>query len=194
MAEARDAADAQATPWDAAVPLVRAAQRGDALAMDDLLTRVTPYVTRLCRPIAPADTADAVQEALLAVFKGLRTLRDPGAFYGWVRMVTVREAVRVARRTAVERPAEPDELVRLGGLRTDGDTELSADVRDVLVRLPVHYRAVLVLRELEGLDERSAARLLGVAPGTVKSRLHRARSLFRKSWSEPTRQGERHEH
>ncbi|WP_307813893.1 sigma-70 family RNA polymerase sigma factor [Streptomyces sp. N35] len=194
MADARDAADAQPTPWDTALPLVRAAQRGDALAMDDLLTRVTPYVTRLCRPIAPADTADAVQEALTAVFKGLRGLRDPQAFYGWVRMVTIREAVRVARRTAVERPAEPDELARLGGLSADVDTELSADVRDVLSRLPVHYRAVLVLRELEGLDERSAARLLGLAPGTVKSRLHRARSLFRRSWSEPTRQGERHEH
>nr|WP_093609084.1 sigma-70 family RNA polymerase sigma factor [Streptomyces indicus] len=152
--------------------------------MDDLLTRVTPYVTRLCRPIAPADTADAVQEALTAVFKGLRGLRDPQAFYAWVRMVTVREAVRVARGTAVERPADPDELARLGGLPPDGATDLSAEVRDVLSRLPVQYRAVLVLRELEGLDERSAARLLGVAPGTVKSRLHRARSLFRRTWSQ----------
>ncbi|MFD7162086.1 RNA polymerase sigma factor [Streptomyces violascens] len=87
-------------PWDAAAPLVRAAQRGDALAMDDLIKLVTPYVTRLCTPIAPADTADAVQEALLAVFRGLRGLRDPLAFYGWVRAVSVREAVRVARRTA----------------------------------------------------------------------------------------------
>ncbi|MGP8298405.1 hypothetical protein ACTPOK_10750 [Streptomyces inhibens] len=47
-------------PWDAAAPLVRAVQSGDALAMDDLLKLVTPYVTRLCAPIALADTADAV--------------------------------------------------------------------------------------------------------------------------------------
>lgn len=87
-------------PWDAAAPLVRAAQRGDALAMDDLLGLITPYVTRLCAPIAPGDTADAVQESLIAVFRGLRGLRDPLAFYGWVRALTVREAVRVARRSA----------------------------------------------------------------------------------------------
>lgn len=188
MAEARDAAgpgpDADGGPWDATAALVRAAQQGDALAMDDLLTQVTPYVTRLCRPIAPYDTADAVQESLLAVFRALRGLRDPRAFHGWVRTVTVREAVRVARRTAVERPAEPGELARLGGLRTGGDGELPADVRDVLARLPVPYRAVLVLRELEGLDERTAAGLLKIAPGTVKSRLHRARSLFRRAWSQ----------
>ncbi|NGO11572.1 sigma-70 family RNA polymerase sigma factor [Streptomyces sp. HC44] len=170
-------------PWDAAAPLVRAAQAGDALAMDDLLVLVTPYVTRLCRPIAPVDWADAVQESLVAVFKGLRGLRDPRAFYGWVRTVTVREAVRQARRTAVEQPADPDDIARLGGLLSDDGGELSAHVRDVLARLPVQHRAVLVLRELEGLDERSAAELLQVAPGTVKSRLHRARSSFRKAWS-----------
>ncbi|MFI5684458.1 RNA polymerase sigma factor [Streptomyces sp. NPDC051636] len=110
-----------AEPWETAAVLVRAAQGGDALAMDELLTLVTPYVTRLCRPIAPADTADAVQEALVTVFRGVRGLRDPLAFYGWVRTVTVREAVRVARRTAVEEPADPDGLARLGGLRADAD-------------------------------------------------------------------------
>ncbi|MET8784036.1 sigma factor-like helix-turn-helix DNA-binding protein [Streptomyces sp. NPDC004589] len=50
--------------------------------------------------------------------------------------------------------------------------------------MPVHHRAVLVLRELEELDERSAAKVLGIAPGTVKSRLHRARSAFRKAWQQ----------
>lgn len=173
-----------AGPWDAAAGLVRAAQRGDAFAMDELLALVTPYVTRLCRPIAPHDVADAVQESLVAVFKGLRGLRDPQAFYAWVRTVTVREAVRIARRGSAEEPADPADLAaRLGGLRAAADGELPADVRDVLARLPVRHRAVLVLRELEGLDEAAVAALLGVPAGTVKSRLHRARSSFRKAWS-----------
>ena len=169
-------------PWDAVAALVRAARAGDALAMDEVLTVVTPYVTRLCRPIALSDYEDAVQEALTAVFVGMRGIRDPQAFYGWVRTVTVREAVRVARRTAVERAVDPDGVDRLRGLVGAGDGELSAQVRDVLARMPVRHRAVLVLRELEELDERSAAAILGVAPGTVKSRLHRARSAFRKAW------------
>jgi RNA polymerase sigma factor (sigma-70 family) len=100
-----------------------------------------------------------------------------------VRTVSVREAVRLARRTEVEQAADPDDVARLAGLLSDDGGELSAQVRDVLSRLPVQHRAVLVLRELEGLDERSAAELLQVAPGTVKSRLHRARSSFRKAWS-----------
>ncbi|MGW1001148.1 RNA polymerase sigma factor [Streptomyces sp. NPDC002520] len=101
-----------AEPWETAAALVRATRHGDALALDELLTLVTPYVTRLCRPIAATEVAAAVQESLVAVFKGMRALRDPLAFYGWVPTVTVREAVRVATRTAVEEPADPADLAR----------------------------------------------------------------------------------
>src|SRR4051812_23717664 len=99
--------EARQRPWDAAVPLVRATQAGDALAMDELLVSVTPYVTRLCRPIALSSSEDAVQEALVAIFMGVRKVRDAQSFYGWVRTITVREAVRVARRTAAERAVDP---------------------------------------------------------------------------------------
>ncbi|BFV59256.1 RNA polymerase sigma factor SigM [Kitasatospora sp. CMC57] len=170
-------------PWDVAAPLVRAAQRGDALAMDDLLKLITPYVTRLCASIAPADPADAVQESLLAGFRGLRGLREPVAVYGWVRAVTVREAVRVARRTGAETPAASEQIARLRDLLPAVGTDLTTEVRDLLARLPVQHRTVLVLRELEGLDERTMAELLDVPEGTVKSRLSRARSSFRKAWT-----------
>ncbi|MFI9246187.1 sigma factor [Streptomyces sp. NPDC053086] len=50
-------------------------------------------MTRLCRPIALNNSADAVQEALIAVFQGLPRLKDPRALYAWVRTITVREAV-----------------------------------------------------------------------------------------------------
>lgn len=176
--------DDDVRPWEVAAPLVRAVRSGDALAMDDLLKLVTPYVTRLCAPIAPDDTADAVQESLLAVFRGLRGLRDPRAFYGWVRAITVREAVRVARRSASETPADPEEIARLRDLLPSVGGELSVEVRDLLARLPLRHRTVLVLRELEGMDERATAELIGVPEGTVKSRLSRARSSFRKAWTQ----------
>ncbi|MFF3405289.1 RNA polymerase sigma factor [Streptomyces sp. NPDC002742] len=165
-------------PWARAAPLVRAAQTGDALALNDLLDLLTPYVSRLCRPIALADSPDAVQESLIAVFQGLPKLREPRALYAWVRTITVREAVRVARRAEHETP-----VGELADLPSVHSPELAADVRDVLRRLSTEHRAVLVLRELEGLDERSAGRLLNISCGTVKSRLHRARHSFRKAWA-----------
>jgi RNA polymerase sigma-70 factor (ECF subfamily) len=159
------------------IALARAARRGDTLAMQDLLGLLTPYVARICTPIALAGGPDATQEALVVVFRSLRSLREPEALYGWVRAIAVREAVRIARRDARDRPAELTELPERG------DPQLGTDIRDVLARLAPEHRAVLVLRDIEGLDEQAAAALLDVPAGTVKSRLHRARASFRRAWS-----------
>jgi RNA polymerase sigma-70 factor (ECF subfamily) len=156
--------------------LVHAAQRGDGLAMAELLDALTPAVGRWCGPIALQDADDAAQEAMIAILRGLRGLRDPAALFGWARAIAVREAVRVARRTERE---QPDELAHLPA---PGDPLLAADIKDVLTRLTPEHRAVLMLRDLEGLDERTAAALLHVPAGTVKSRLARARASFRKEW------------
>lgn len=165
-------------PWAAAARLVEAARSGDALAVNDLLNLLTPYVSRLCRSVVPADSADAVQESLIAVFQGLPGLKDPTALYGWVRTITVREAVRVARRSRRETlVSDLDDVPAVRG------AELASDVHDVLRRMSSEHRAVLVLREIEGLDERSASEVLNVPCGTVKSRLHRARNSFRKAWT-----------
>lgn len=158
--------------------LVRAAQRGDQLAVSGLLELVTPYVRRLCGPIALDDGPDATQEALIAVFRKLGQLQDPAALFGWVRSIAVREAVRHVKRVARCVPADLSELPR------PGDPQLATDIEDVLARLSPEHRAVLVLRDLEGLDERSTADLLGVAAGTVKSRLSRARLSFRRAWQQ----------
>lgn len=155
---------------------VRAAQRGDGLAMAELLDTLAPAIGRWCGPIALQDAPDAAQEALIAVFRGLKGLRDPAALHGWARSIAVREAVRVAQRAARERPAE------LADVPAPDDPMLAVDIRDVLDRLAPEHRAVLMLRDLEGLDERTAGELLDVPVGTVKSRLSRARASFRKGW------------
>ena len=158
-------------------PLIRAAQRGDTVAMNEVLDALTPYVGKICGPIALNDGADAAQEALIAIFRNLHSLQEPAALFGWARAIAVREAVRVARRGRRQHPAE------LTDLPAADDPQLAIDVQDVLRRLSPEHRAVLVLRDLEGMDEQAAAAVLEVPSGTAKSRLHRARASFRKAWS-----------
>lgn len=157
--------------------IVAAAQRGDALALDRLLDELAPYVRRLSARIAPAAVDDATQEALLAVFRGLPALRAPEAIMTWVRSVTVRTAIRLARQhdreVAADGTLQGRAAVTLEGL---------VDVYDALARLPASQRAVLILRTQEGLSEQEIATTLGIPAGTVKSRLHRARVKFRKEW------------
>jgi len=148
--------------------------------MSRLLDVLTPYVGRICGAVALQAGEDAAQETLLCVFRQLRSLRDPNALYAWVRTTAVREAIRAAREAAGPGPQRASDVPPSP---ERSDPELAGDVRRVLERLSPEQRAILVLRDLHGFDENEAARVLGVARGTVKSRLHRARALFRRKWA-----------
>lgn len=154
---------------------VRAAQRGDPAAMDAVVRALAPYVTRVCGAIALDRGDDAVQETFIAVLRNLRSLREPAALHGWVRRIAVREAVRAARRdpTSPPGPVDADVAAPLP------DLDAVLDVRAALAALSPEHRAVLVLRDLDGLPEAEVAALLSVPEGTVKSRLHRARAAAR---------------
>jgi RNA polymerase sigma factor (sigma-70 family) len=154
--------------------VVRAAQRGDPAAMDALVRELAPYVRRVCGAIALDAGDDAVQETFIAVLRGLRGLREPAALHGWVRRIAVRESVRVARGCDVT----PDDWAELVAAPAP-DLDAVLDVREALSGLSPEHRAVLVLRDLDGLPEAEVAALLDVPEGTVKSRLHRARAALR---------------
>ena len=149
----------------------------DPAAMQELLRFLEPHVGRWCGPIALQDGPDAVQETLLIVFRHLHQLKDPAALLGWVRSIAIHEAVKIAAKS---NKLVVSELTEVPGR---GDLETMSDVRDVLERLSPEHRAILVLRGLEDLDERSVAAILEISIGTAKSRLYRARRVFRHSWS-----------
>lgn len=139
---------------------------------------LAPYVGRICGAIALGDGDDAMQEAMVAITRNLARLREPAALRGWARRIAVREAVRVARGGR----SVPVDPATFGEALIVADDTAAVDVRTVLAGLEPSQRAVLVLRHLDGLDEREMAEAMGVAPGTVKSRLHRARAAFRERW------------
>lgn len=159
---------------------VRRAQGGDVVALDRLIADLTPYLGRICGSIALGAGDDALQETLLAVVRNLRNLRTPEALHGWARTIAVRESLRVVRSSA-STPVDPTDLGRMGDAHPDVTD--AVDVREVLASLDPQHRAVLVLREVEGLSEAEAAEVLGVAVGTVKSRTARAKRAFVQRWS-----------
>jgi RNA polymerase sigma factor (sigma-70 family) len=157
---------------------VRAAQHGDSMAMNALITELSPWIGRICGSIALDRGDDAMQETLIVMLRSLMTLRDPGALRGWVRRIAVRESLRIATR---DRHLPVAEVPERDPPALDLDEPL--DVRATLAELPPHQRAVLVLRYLEDLSEEQTAEVLGVEPGTVKSRTHRAKQAFEERWS-----------
>ena len=161
--------------------LVRRAQRGDAVALDALVRALEPYLGRICGAIALGAGDDALQEAMIAVIRNLGSLREPLALRGWARRIAVREAVRVAHRHDRTVPVDPGQSLDHVPVVDPGLADV--EVRAVLAGLRPEQRAVLVLRHVDGAGEQEMADRLGVAPGTVKSRLARARAAFREQWS-----------
>jgi RNA polymerase sigma-70 factor (ECF subfamily) len=134
---------------------------------------------------------DAVQEALIAAWRGIRALREPDAWNAWLHRLVVRACYRLAAR---ERRRPVVEL-RLAEDRTTESADGTAGVadRDQLERgfrrLPIEQRAVLVLHHFLGLSVPQAAEVLGIPTGTAKSRLHRATEAMRAALEADARVG-----
>ena len=162
---------------------VAAARRGEEDAILSLLRRYRPPLVRVLTGVTGDEGAaeDAAQEAFLKAFRSLDQLKEPKAFYSWLRRLAVRQALR--RRTADE-PLE-DAAEQLDMRRGPAETiETRLFVQGVLARMPVELRTTLVLREIEQMDYREIAEAMDVPVGTVRSRLNSARERFRKLWGE----------
>ena len=159
--------------------VVRRAQGGDPDALRAIVDDLSAYLARICASIALDARDDALQESLISIVTNLATLRDPAALRAWARTIAVRESLRVVRATRRDVPVAPEEFDGVG--IPDGAT--SVDVEQILASLPPHHRAVLVLRELEGLSEAEVAVALDVSVGTVKSRTSRAKEAFIRRWT-----------
>jgi RNA polymerase sigma-70 factor (ECF subfamily) len=164
--------------------LVERARRGQPEAFEALYERFEAHVYALCARLLadPEAAAEATGAIWLTVWQRLRGLRHAEAFTAWLRQTAVRECHRRQRRRPWWRVWGGDEAIAeradeqpppAAGLTRD---ELAERVQAALARLSAEHREVVVLHHLEGLPVAEIAGLLDVAPGTVKSRLGRART------------------
>lgn len=172
--------------------LVAAAQGGDKRALDTLLRRHYDRLYALCRRLTgdEADAADACQEALMAVVRGLPRFDARSSFATWSYRVATNAALDELRRRR-RRPVpslDADAGAGQGGGfgppvgRVTADsadgTALRLDVDAALATLAPEFRAPVVLRDLCGLSYEEIAEVLDIPPGTVRSRIARARGAL----------------
>ncbi|MFN8544023.1 MAG: sigma-70 family RNA polymerase sigma factor [Candidatus Binatia bacterium] len=171
--------------------LVQRARDGDREAFRVLVERYQAKVAALAMGMLRSreDALDVVQEAFAKAYQGLDRFKGEASFYTWVYRIALNLCIDHQRRD-VRMPQVPLEP----GARPDGtpvpeqattgendpfararDAEIRSRVREAIAELTPEHRAVILLREVEGLSYEEISRVLDCPKGTVMSRLHYAR-------------------
>lgn len=160
---------------------VALAASGDARAFESLYRRHSARVHTLVRRMLGDDDADEVtQDVFVRVWQKLGTFRGESAFGTWlhrlaVNVVLARRAELGTRRRRFHDDDAPLDLVSARGTAPGA----LMDFEQALARLPDGARQVFVLHDVEGYRHEEIAEMLGLAAGTSKSQLHRARMALR---------------
>lgn len=170
--------------------LVSRAQAGDVRAFETLVAVHLPQVRRFARAFAAAeaDADDLAQEALLKVFRALRTFRYQSSFSTWLFTVvrtTFLDQAKSRSRRAGDRPLGPEEE-EAPSPAPPADERLAQEeerrrVWAALRQVPVEFRTAVVLFDIEGHAYDEVAAIEGVPVGTVRSRLSRGREHLRRA-------------
>ncbi len=175
-------------------PLAARVATGDAAAFERLMRQHNSRLFRMARAILKDDgeAEDALQDAYLEAYRHIGTFRGDATLSTWLMRIVINQAlmrVRRQKRDRVvvsfdERPGERPEPPA-GPAESPTDALRRAEIRRLLEQridqLPVAFRTVFVMREVEDMTVDETAACLGIPAATVRTRLFRARALLRES-------------
>ncbi len=170
--------------------LVEQARAGERAAFDALLRRHDERMRGLAFKILADRHAmdDVLQEAYVKAYRGLGRFKAGSNFGTWLYRITYNACIdELRRRKRAPLAAGEGEDPVSGRPGPERVVSAAETVRQALADLPTDQRVTVVLVDGEGFDHREAAEILGVAPGTVASRLHRARAALRRVLGEEVR-------
>jgi RNA polymerase sigma-70 factor (ECF subfamily) len=172
---------------------VRQVQAGDREAFEPLVEKYKRKVFRLAYQVLrdQEEALDVAQEAFVKAYRALPAFKGDAAFYTWLFRITMNVALdrkrqRATRARSLGAGDVPPEEWERTAVSTDPDPEDVATgaerrerIRKGLDSLSEHHRTIIILSDIEGLQYREIAEVLGIPMGTVMSRLHHARKRLR---------------
>lgn len=184
--------------------VVAAAKAGDFEAFEELVNRSEKRIYRLGLTItgSPEDAEDILQETFLKAFAHLSNFREDSRFHTWLVRIAVNEGLMNLRKRRADRSVPMEDRVNDKGEvlpREFADwrpnpeqifeqTELRTILERAMRKLPLHYRTVFLLRDVEGYSTEEAASILNLRLSTAKIRIFRARLRLREQLSRKFRQ------
>ena len=173
--------------------LVRAVRGGNHACFEVLMRRYNQRLYRVARSIIRSDdeAEDVMQQAYINAYLHLGQFEERAKFSTWLTRITIHEALSRVRKAGrlqqLEDRGEGEESVTDRITSPDQDPEqaaysgeLAREIEGAVAELPDVFRGVFMLRDVEGLSTLETAECLGLNEDTVKTRLHRARTMLRR--------------
>ena len=156
--------------------LIQRAIDGEKSAFDELYMQSYRYVFFVVRQYIPDDetTYDAIQETFIKVYKNIRTLSSPEAFYSWISAIAKNTAIDILRTAHYKTTVDYDEN-SIGLSQDEKNTEVILDMEIVLKKLNPQDTELLSLVYYDGMRVSQIAKMQGVPATTVYSRLNKAK-------------------
>lgn len=164
--------------------LVRRAQTGDRRAFEQLYRAQVGRVYALCLRMVtdPVRAETLTQDAFVRAWQQLGTFRGESAFSTWLHRLTVNVVLADLRaeRRRTARMENTDDMRRYNGAVREPAFDTGMDLNAGIAALPMQARTVLILHDIEGYKHEEIGAMMGIASGTSKAHLHRARKLLKK--------------
>jgi RNA polymerase sigma-70 factor (ECF subfamily) len=163
--------------------LVARAQRGDVGAFEDLYRATSGRVFALCLRMSRdrERATELLQDVFVRVWEKLGLYRGESAFTTWVHRLAVNVVLEAERkekrRSGRFEESDGEEGMEFGVARTDS-VHVRLDLQQAIAALPPGARRVFVLHDIEGYQHNEIAQMTGLAEGTLRAQLHRARKLL----------------
>jgi RNA polymerase sigma-70 factor (ECF subfamily) len=183
-----------ASPYDDDRRLAARCRAGDRDACEELYRRHAPRVLGLARRmVGPSEDAeDAVQDVFLAVFRKLDSFRGESSLGTWLYRLAMNVCLdrlrsRGTRESKVTDAFDADDASNVGPPQPAGRLSPGAaiDLERAIAALPEAARAAFLLHDVEGFDHQEVGAILGIAEGTSKSQVHKARLRIRAFLHQP---------
>ncbi len=163
--------------------LIKSCIKGDRGAQKEMYQIYSPVLYAIIKRYVKSDfdAEDVLIDSFLKIYQNLSKFRNEGSFEGWIKKIAVRESLMFLRRNKVFRMLIEVDNISVHQKITYQDQELEyQDIIDVLQLLPVGYRTVFNLYEIEGYKHKEIAEQLGISINTSKSQLRLAKQRLRK--------------
>jgi RNA polymerase sigma-70 factor, ECF subfamily len=166
--------------------LIQLFKKGDPSAFEAIVRKYQDRIYNLCRYMLqdPENAQDAAQDAFLKAYRALKDFRPGASLYTWIYRIAVTTCLDYRRKSRREMSrSEPltEDLPSVEPLPEQlfASAEIPHSIQLALQKLPEKLKAAIVLREIEELSYEEIAEVLHTSPGTVKSRISRARDALR---------------